>query len=500
MLKMKGQILTVLPFEWEDWILSSSWAFQKTSSGIIGLAWKSKKEREIQPFPILHVAFIDCKKGEIKHRDLYRWQGEEMENIRLWSDILPDSWIVTWENLEAGNILLCPIHWDTPLASAFPIVIDTVTELMTRMGPVIFVTATKQDIRVVHLQPILDDTSPPIALVKRVVKKHLREPRRHGVTTSVLEYFWLGGTIQTKMVDNDAFKAGAAVEGQAWYLVTFDAEYNMNEDLLIELTNIGFSKVVKGKPYWRLQIVGGPLPISKPTWKHTFSLRVPAAAYPNDDFADDVIVGSCLIAGPTRMLPQQKTQATIIVAVGLVKKEAIGLPDEQARPLRGGELVCLSQNGQVVQECKEEIVEQVSLCLVGDTVIGVDHIQRRWRLWRWEPLVGKEQFSTIQWLDEEVVHAHVVTNHENSDPQGTEFWLVEERPKGLVVRRRNGQTLEETEEPLMLTGWSLPYALEKPDGEWDWPVKKGIIGYDDALLLIAADEENRMVLYRVEAR
>ena len=496
---MKDQILTILPFEWEDWILSSSWAFQKISSGIIGFAWKNKKERETQQLPILHVAFVDCKKGEIKHRDLYRWQGEEMENIRLWSDILPDSWIVTWENLEAGNILLCSIHWDTPLASAFPIVIDTVTELMTRMGPVVFVTATKQDVRVVHLQPILDDTSPPVALVSRVVKKHLGKSRHSGFINSALEQFWLGGTVQTKRVDNEAYKAGAMVAETSWFLTMLDAEYNMDEDNLIELTNIGFSKVVKGKPYWRLQIAGGPLPVSKLTWKYTLPFRVPAAAYPNDDFTEDAFFGATTVAGPTRISPQQKAQATIVVAVGLIKKEAIGLPKEQARPLRGGELICLSQDGEVVQECKEEIVEQVELCLIGDTVIGVDKFQRRWRLWRWEPLAGKEQFSTVLWLDEEVVHAHVITNHENSDPEGKEFWLVEERPKGLRVRRCDGQTLEDVEELLTLTGWSLPYALERPVGEWDWPIKKGLIGYNDALLLIAADEENRLVLYRVEA-
>ncbi len=70
-------------------------------------------------------------------------------------------------------------------------------------------------------------------------------------------------------------------------------------------------------------------------------------------------------------LPQQDERQTVVVAIGLVKKEATSLPEEQARLLRGGELICLSQEGQVVQECKEEIVEQVELCLVGDTIVGV---------------------------------------------------------------------------------------------------------------------------------
>lgn len=59
--------------------------------------------------------------------------------------------------------------------------------------------------------------------------------------------------------------------------------------------------------------------------------------------------------------------------------------------------------------------------------------------------------------------------------------------------------MEKTETPVTLTEWSLPYALGRSVGEWDWPIKKGVIGHEDALLLIAADEQNRIVLYRVEA-
>lgn len=492
---MKHQLLAILPPTREDWHLDSSWAFQPLSPGIVGIGWKSKREWEAQPVPqILHVAFVDSQTGAMQYQDTYSWDANIRE-IQLWPGITKNDWVITW---QGGKVLVYLMHWGTPMASAQPLVIDR-SDKMARMGPIVFAKETAQDIGIVHIHPVFDDISAPFIETSRIVKKHLGKPIREGVAESVLQYVWPHGVLQSRTVDNEAYKAGAMVAGTSWFLTMLDAEFNMNEDNLIELTNIGFSKIVKGKPYWRLQIAGGPLPISKLAWKYTLSFRVPAAAYPNDDFADDAFVGACLIAGPTRMLPQQKQQATIVVAVGLIKKEAIGLPDEQARPLRGGELLCLSSTGQVVQECKEEIVEQVELCLVGDTVIGIDRIQRRWRLWRWEPLVGKEQFSTILWLDEEVVHAHVVTNHENSDPQGTHFWLIEERPEGLKVKRCDGQTLAETEEPLPLQHYSLPYSLERSIGHWDWPVKKGLIGYQDALLLIAADDENRMVLYRVEA-
>jgi len=464
--------------------------------GILGIVWKNKKEWEARSPSALYIAVVDCTTGEIKHKDSHHWQ-DVAEDIRLWPGFTLDEWIITWQVARTANILLCPFHFGTTLTTVTPVVIDTVTEDMTGIGPVVFVTATEQDIRVVHLQPLLDDTSPPFVRVSRIVRKHLDQPNRAGFMKPILEYLWLGGTVQTKAIE-DALKAEVAIRGQTWYLVTFNAEENMNEEFEFELPEIGIRKV-QGKPYWRFKIAGGHLPLSKLMWKYLFRIQIPANSDPYASFFEDVIVGTYLIAGPTWITVKREASQTIVAAVGLIKKEALGLPEEQARPLRGGALLCLSSTGQVVQECKEEIVEQVELCLVGDTVIGVDRIQRRWRLWCWEPLTGKEQFSTVQWLDESVVHAHVVTNHENSDPQGTQFWLVEERPKGLAVSRRDGQTLEEIEEPITLTGWSLPYALDRPVGEWDWPVKKGLIGYQDALLLIAADEENQMVLYRVEA-
>jgi len=492
---MKHLLLAILPSTWEDWNFDSSWTFQPLSSGIVGMGWKSKTELEAQPVPqILHVAFVDSQTGAMLYQDMYSWDSDIRE-IQLWTGITEKDWIITWETYSGGKVLVYPMHWGTPLASAQPLIVDR-CDKYARMGPIVFVTETAQDIGIIHIHPTFDDTTAPFIDASRIVKKHLGKSIREGVAESVLQYFWPHGVLQSRTVDNEAYKAGAVAVGKYWYLVAFDEEYHMDEEFVVELPETGFRNVVKGKPYWRFQVAGSSFPIWKPTWKYTFTWRIPTS--PRDDF-ELVIVGCCIIAGPTHIFTKQRVQSTIVVAVGLIAKEALGLPEEQARPLRGGELICLSQNGEVVQECKEEIVEQVSLCLVGDTVIGVDRLQRRWRLWRWKPLAGKEQFSMVQWLDEEVVHAHVVTNHENSDPQGTQFWLVEERPKGLVVKRCDGQTLEETEEPLLLPHYSLPYSLERSIGHWNWPVKKGLIGHEDALLLIAADEEKRMVLYRVEA-
>jgi len=490
-------VFHLLP-SWEDWIFESSWAFQEMATGTLGIAWKSKKEWEAQLPPQLRVVFIDCKEGKVKHLDTYEWHGLSMENIRLWVGIQPDEWFITWRSLNPTNILLCPIHWNIPLVSVTPVAIDEVKRNMTHLGTVVFVATTERDVRVVRLQPLIDNTEPSLVRLSRMVEKYPGNLEHIGFMKPILETILSGGISQAKGIW-EALKAGAVSKGQGWYLVTFNAQYNMNEEFVIEHPNIGIRNVVKGRPYWSMAVSGGPLPVSKQTWKHSFNMQIQASSNPYSRFTTDVIVGAYLIAGPDWMSPQKGTLQTVIIAVGLIKKEALGLPEEQAHSLRGGELICLSQNGQVVQECKEEIVEQVELCLVGNTVIGVDRIQRRWRLWQWEPLAGKEQFTTVQWLDESVVHAHVVTNHENSDPQGTQFWLVEERPKGLAVSRRDGQTLKEIEEPITLTGWSLPYALDRPVGEWDWPIKKGLIGHEDALLLIAADEENRMVLYRVEA-
>lgn len=505
---MDGHTLRHLPPSWQDWLFASDWAFQPEAPGIVGLAWKSKQEGESQPTsPILHVLFVDSSTGQALHQDAYHWGGESMQDMQLWPGVTPQEWVLTWQTYRTASdpayVLLCPMYCEAPLDSALPVVIDAVKERMTRAGPVIFVAATQQDIRAVRLRPFLDDTSPSFVRLSRVVKKHMREPRRSSFTTSLLEILWLGGTVQSAVIEDDALKVGVALAGNGWYLITFRAHYQDDEEFVIEDPDRGSRNVVERKPYWQLEMAGGPVPVphklGKLRWKHPFHLHIPASDDPYGSFMDDVIVGAVTIAGPAWKAARQEAQSTIVVAVGLLTKEAIGLPEEHARLLRGGELVCLSASGEVVQECKEELVEQVALCLVGETVVGVDRLQRRWRVWRWEPLGGRERFTTVRWLDEEVVQAHVVTNHDNSDPHGRRFWLVEERRKGLRVSRCDGQTLGETEPPLDLVGWGLPAVQERSVGHWDWPVKKGLIGHDNALVLIAVDEQNRMVLYRVEA-
>jgi len=506
---MPGWLIAYLSPGWEDWTFESSWAFRETPEGILALAWESNLYRHIGRKPIINLLFIDCMSGEIQHHDSYQWDGFSADNLQIWSGDKRNGWIVTWEGFPTEqtplSILSCFVHWSIPMSSSLPVVIDQAENNMTRMGPVLYATEMSQEAVLIHLQPSVDDTASSLVRVNQGLKES-----------------YTAFTLEDSSEVEVALKASVCFQKNSWYMIIFNAERNNTEDYVVEvpsdketLENSFFElshffkkpevksesirrNVFKGKPYWRFWIAGGNSPITEPVWKYQLGMRIPATLFPFSDFDEDVLVGSIIISGPCWEREQQEQQ-TVVVAVGIIKKEAIGLPEDQARPLRGGELICLSQDGQVVQECKEEIVEQVELCLVGNIVIGVDRIQRRWRLWQWEPLAGKEQFTTVQWLDESVVHAHVVTNHENSDPQGTQFWLVEERPKGLIVSRRSGLSLEETETPVTLTGWSLPYALERSVGEWDWPVKKGLIGHEDALLLIAADEENRMVLYRVEA-
>ena len=458
----------------------------------------------------IYSAFIDCTTGRIVQENSFPLDSILVENINLWTG--EHGWLLSWtgypfpatQAIETNY--LCEVNLNAPLKFAPSVLEDSSTEdEMFAMGPIIFANASDKGIFLAYLKLSIDSVEPSLVCLGQI-------PRESDLK-QVKEYIIEVG-----------LKSSVLFQNNASYFVVIDADWKVTEWVkagkpglevicpetsglwLSELNALqekSSSKIIhgsfRGNPFWRIKVNGAKSLMTKSDWTHWLDVSVPAHTHPYGHFEEDVIVGSVIISGPHWKLSQQEEQQTIIIAVGVIKKEAIGLPEEQARSLRGGELICLSQDGQLVQACKEEIVEQVELCLVGNTVIGIDRIQRRWRLWRWEPLAGKKQFTTVRWLDEEVVHAHVVTNHENSDPEGMYFWLVEERPKGLAVSRRDGQTLEEIEDPITLTGWSLPYALDRSVGEWDWPIKKGIIGYQDALLLIAADEKNRMVLYRVEA-
>lgn len=314
--------------------------------------------------PVLYLASIDCDTGVLNHREAYQWHGIDMEELQLWSGNTLGEWIVTWQASQPANILLYRVRWDMQLASTAPVVIDEMTEDMTRMGPVVFVAATEPDITAILLQPAFDDTGPTLVRVSHIARENMGQPKHVGFAKPIFDVVKQRGqekSVKTQIIET-ALKAGVHVHARSWYLLMFDVENDMSEDFVVEFPN--FTSTVKGRPYWCFWVTGGPLPVSKPTWKYQFHIKIPADSAPYGSFRDDVMVGAFIINGPIWVQSLQGIQQTVIVAIGLIKKEAIGLPDEQARPLRGGELVCLSEHEQVVQECKEEIVEQVELCLV----------------------------------------------------------------------------------------------------------------------------------------
>src|ERR1017187_9768326 len=95
---MQGNMLAVLPPVWDDWTFESSWAFQGETEGVLGLAWISRKKREMKQLAVIYLAFVDCTTGAMFQEDSFPLESIVVENINL-RPSGEHRWILTWVGL-----------------------------------------------------------------------------------------------------------------------------------------------------------------------------------------------------------------------------------------------------------------------------------------------------------------------------------------------------------------------------------------------------------------
>src|SRR3989440_12276393 len=79
---------------------------------------------------------------------------------------------------------------------------------------------------------------------------------------------------------------------------------------------------------------------------------------------------------------------------------------------------------------------RVHLCQAKSMVVGVDLVEGHWRLWNWAPL-DEAPLQRLVWLDQRILHAHVVTETRQQERDGNHFWLIEESSEWVRISKRN---------------------------------------------------------------
>jgi hypothetical protein len=207
-------------------------------------------------------------------------------------------------------------------------------------------------------------------------------------------------------------------------------------------------------------------------------------------------VNACMIAGP--QLPQTG-ESTFVIGITMMDvfdDRGYGHTSEEVSRMdrkRVETLLCMDKQGEVVRTCADAIGLRVQLCQVQSTIVGVDLVEGHWRLWRWTPL-KETTFGKVVQIDQSLLRAHVLVDATAKEQDA--FWLVKESNEGIRIVKYGLSTLREIAPALMLKDIHLLF----PQETWsalDWHVSVDLLFYQETMLLLGFDQQNRLTLYQV---
>jgi len=244
---------------------------------------------------------------------------------------------------------------------------------------------------------------------------------------------------------------------------------------------------------WRLSLMGKKNETSTP-WLHHFERGI--AETTDDDLrAGPLVASAAAIEGPTR---SESGLSTFVV--GTIMMNTRDNPDEKYRITaktnileQVDRLFCIDAEGNLVQTYQGSVGLYMGLCRAKKRVVGVDLVGNQWRLWTWRPL-EQPLFDQMVFLDQEVQRACAIA--ENEPGQDDTCWLIEEYADLVTISKRSAVTLEQVTSPVVLSGMHL-LLPQSGYGRLDWHTEVDALVHDDMLLLLAVDNDDQLVLFRI---
>lgn len=156
-----------------------------------------------------------------------------------------------------------------------------------------------------------------------------------------------------------------------------------------------------------------------------------------------------------------------------------------------GGLFCIDSMGQILAQQEYVLGEYLRMCVCGDSVIGVDFLEERWRLWSWSP--GTKNLVEIQMDLQYDAKRVTLVPVESSDQYVTpSFWSIAEHANGIQVSLWIGPDWQSVHYQ-HVEHVRLPNrrAQSHPGGE-----PAAIAVYQDSLLIMVIDQAYRLQLLR----
>ncbi len=177
------------------------------------------------------------------------------------------------------------------------------------------------------------------------------------------------------------------------------------------------------------------------------------------------------------------------VDAGSKRKEEVEVPTGNV-----GRLLWMDQQGQTLWAEDGRVGEHVALCCCGETVVGTDLLEGRWRLWHWQPSARTGIQGEI-FLPADVIKVTVLAKEPYPGEKETHFWCLEQYDRGLrVVQRENEQENE------VMAIWCKDFTLfyDRPGTGFQIERCQGVVLSEGRLVLLGQDQNEKVKLICIQ--
>lgn len=226
---------------------------------------------------------------------------------------------------------------------------------------------------------------------------------------------------------------------------------------------------------------------------------------PDHDLFEAFFLQVVVVDGPLYGSEQQST----CVAVAMRKEKTAHLSSEEQESVEAenkrteglqelqhqiGRLLWMDQQGYMLAAEDGLFGEQVTLGCCGETVVGTDLREGRWRLWHWVPS-AKTEVQVDTYLPTEVVKVTVLAEEPCPNKERAHFWCLEQYVSRLRVVQRESERGNE-----VMALWCEDFTLL-----YHWPEIgiqtekcQGVVLSEGRLVLLGRDQNEKIKLLYIQ--
>lgn len=161
---------------------------------------------------------------------------------------------------------------------------------------------------------------------------------------------------------------------------------------------------------------------------------------------------------------------------------------------RIGRLLWMDQQGHVLSDEDGLLGEQVTLGCCGETVVGTDLLEGRWRLWHWVPS-AKTGIQVDTYLPSEIVKVTVLAGEPDLSKETAHFWCFEQYTSRLRIVQRESEHGNE-----VMALWCEDFTLlyRRPETGIQAEKCQGVVLTKGRLVLLGCDQNEKIKLMCIQ--